>query len=119
VLNTPSLATQIFRISVYALLVLTMTLAVVPRAEAALIRGRLVRIAPNGQSFPAAGIAVTVFNEQLGRTSPSTTDGAGMYYLNNIPAGGYNLEVWVSNPPRVYSIQVGDPVTDIPPIAVP
>jgi hypothetical protein len=96
-----------------------MTLVVVPRAEAALIRGRLVRIAPNGQAFPAGGIAVTVYNAQLGRTSPSTTDGNGMYYLNNIPPGGYYLEVWVSNPPRVYPIQVGDPVTDIPPIPVP
>lgn len=108
-----------FRICVHALVVLSLTLAVAPRANAALIRGRLDRIAPNGSRYPAIGIAVTVYNQQLGRTSPSYTDAGGMYYLNNIPAGSYYLEVWISTPATVYPIQVGEPVTDIPPIVVP
>jgi hypothetical protein len=114
-----SLAQRIFRISTFTLLVLTMTLRVAPRVDAAGIRGRLERIAPNGSRYPAQGIAVTVYNQELGRTSPSYTDNNGMYYLNNIPPGGYFLEVWISTPALVYSIQVGEPGTDIPPIVVP
>ena len=48
---------------------------------------------------------------------PSVTDANGMYYLN-IPPGVYWLEVWVTNPPRIYQIQVVEPNTDIPPIAI-
>jgi hypothetical protein len=43
-----------------------------------------------------------------------------MYYLEGIPAGTYNLEVWVSRdarvPPMVFTIQVQEPHSDIPPI---
>jgi hypothetical protein len=40
-----------------------------------------------------------------------------MYYLQ-LPAGPYYLEVWLSNTPTTYPIQVNEPYTDIPPIAV-
>jgi hypothetical protein len=86
-------------------------------ASASLLRGRLVY--PNGA--PAAGLAVTVYSQIIGRSAPSYTDGTGMYYLN-IPAGAYYLEIWISPdprvPPRVYPIQVGEPYTDIPPIVI-
>jgi len=86
--------------------------------SAALLRGRLVRIGPNGAQYPAPGITVTVFRQDIGRSVQSVTDANGMYYLNNIPAGSYWLEVWVSNPPRAYQIQIVEPTTDIPPIAI-
>jgi hypothetical protein len=86
-------------------------------AKAALLRGRLERVDQYGNHYPAPGITVTVYNANLGRSAPVVTDGAGMYYLN-IPAGGYVLEIWVSNPPRVYQITVFEPNTDIPPIIV-
>ena len=90
-------------------------------AEAAVVRGRLDHVAPNGARGPVPGIAVTLYNSAMGRSSPSYTDMYGMYYLN-APAGSYNLEVWVSRdprvPPQVYPIQIFEPGTDIPPILI-
>jgi hypothetical protein len=86
-------------------------------ARAAVLRGQLVRMGPNGSRFPAPGITVTVYRSDLGRSAPSVTDSSGMYY-QTIPAGSYTLEVWVSNPPRAYPIQVVEPGTDIPQIVI-
>jgi hypothetical protein len=86
-------------------------------ASAATVRGRLI----HANGYFAAGVAVTVFNPQLGRSSPAYTGPDGMYYLYNVPPGYYNLEIWI-NPggaPIVYQIQVGEPYTDIPQIGVP
>ena len=89
-------------------------------AASSTVRGRLTRVAPNGQSFPAQGIAVTVYNPQLGRSSPAYSGPDGMYYLYNIPTGSYTLEVWASNSPLLFQIQVyPQPYTDIARIAVP
>ena len=89
-------------------------------AGTSIVRGRLFRVVPNGQSFPAQGIAVTVVNPQLGRSNASYSGPDGMYYLYNIPPGFYTLEIWSSNPPMVFQIQVYDqPYTDIAPIQVP
>lgn len=98
-----------------SLLFLIATLPVPTRA--ALLRGQLIRIYPNGARGPVPGITVTVFRSDIGRSSPSITDGNGMYYLQ-VPPGQYWLEVWVSNPPRAYQITVFEPNTDIPPIAI-
>jgi hypothetical protein len=102
------------------LMLLLASLAQPSIAGTSLVRGRLERIAPNGQAFPAQGITVTVFNSQLGRSNPSNSGPDGLYYLYNIPPGPYTLEIWVSNPPMVFQIQVLDqPNTDIAPIRVP
>jgi hypothetical protein len=89
-------------------------------ASAATVRGRLVHA---GNGHPAAGIAVTVYNQKLGRSSPAHTGPDGMYYLYNVLAGSYYLEVWVDPRPGakpvVYPIQIGEPYTDIPQIVVP
>ena len=91
-------------------------------ARASTVRGRLDHIYPNGQRGPATGFAVTVYNPSRGRSNPSYTDQQGMYYLQNVPPGTYNLEIWVSTDPRVspvvYVIEVVDPYTDVPPILV-
>jgi hypothetical protein len=86
-------------------------------AHAATVRGRLVH--PNG--YPAADIAVTVSNPQIGRSSPAQTGADGMYYIFNIPPGSYFLEIWIhpGGAPIVYQIQVYEPYTDIPQIGVP
>ena len=90
-------------------------------AEAAAVRGRLDRRTPEGPQ-PVAGIAVTVFNQQSGRSYPSYTGTNGMFYLN-VPAGAYILEIWISRDPRVrplrYEIKVWEPNTDLPPIVLP
>jgi len=93
-------------------------LAITSLASAATVRGQLVRVSPNGARAPVPGIAVTVYNQQLGRSAVARTDQSGMYYLQ-VPQGSYTLEIWTSNPPRTYSIQVREPYTNIPQIPVP
>ncbi len=88
-------------------------------ASAATVHGRLVHA---GNGYPAAGVPVTVYNQNLGRSSPANSGPDGMYYLYNVPAGNNNyLEVWMypGAQPVVYQIQVVEPYTDIPQIAVP
>lgn len=83
------------------------------------VRGQLTC---EGGRAPAVGIAVTFYNPQLGRTRPVFTGGDGMYYIN-VPAGQYNLEIWVykqgTSPTQIYPIQIRDPQTDIPRVLVP
>ena len=85
--------------------------------QAATVRGRL----ENRNRYPVAYVAVTLYNEQRGRSAAAYTGGDGMYYLYNVPPGEYLLEVWIypGRPPLTYSIQVNDPGTDIPPIQLP
>jgi hypothetical protein len=86
-------------------------------ASASTVRGRLLHI--NG--YPAAGVAVTVSNQQAGRSSPAYAGPDGMYYLYNVPPGYYYLEIWLRpDAPTMYQIQViNQPYTDIAPISVP
>lgn len=106
------------RASIYGVLLLVIT----QTANAATVRGLLRKQAPNGMFYPAPGIAVTVYRQDLGRSASSFSGADGMYYLN-LAAGPYTLEVWVSRDPRVppwvYPIQVFEPVTDIPALNVP
>ena len=100
------------RLSLSATVFLLLTTAT---TYAALIRGRLTR-----GPYPAPGIAVTVWNQQLGRSVASYSQGDGMYYLANIPPGLYVLEIWIRpGTPMTLQIQVGEPNTDIVPVNVP
>jgi hypothetical protein len=100
-------------------LVLILLLSVSVYLQAATVRGRLVRNSPQGQ-FPAAGIAVTVWCEQLGRSAASYSLRDGMYYIPNVPAGYYQIEVWIGPQNALrFPIQVSEPNSDIPPIIVP
>jgi hypothetical protein len=91
-------------------------------ATAATLRGRLDRRQPNGKVAPAAGITVTVFFPGIGRSVSARTGADGMYYLYSVRPGSQTLEIWTSPDPRAapesHSIQVRDPVTDVPPIVV-
>ena len=60
---------------------------------AATLRGQLNRKLPNGTQTPAAGITVTVLSQAKVRSSQAVTQQDGMFYLNNLPAGSYSLEV--------------------------
>lgn len=86
-------------------------------ANASTVRGRLIH--QNGSAAP--GYVVTVSNRQIGRSSPSHTDGSGMYHLINIRSGLNYLEIWIpgARSPRVYEIHVVEPHTDIPQVVVP
>ena len=85
--------------------------------EAATVRGRLV----HANGYPAAGVAVTVFNQQLGRSSPAYAGPDGMFYLYNIPQGYYYLEVWIQpgGAPLVYQVQIVEPSMISRQVAVP
>ena len=88
------------------------------QAPRALVRGRIQR-SYNGQFYPIQGVQVTLNHPQLGRTDPAYSGPDGMYYLYNIPPGSYYLEVWVTNPPWVFNVNVYAPQTDLPPVNVP
>jgi hypothetical protein len=85
-------------------------------ASAASVRGEVQH--RNGK--PAEGIAVTISDHKDFRSAPAHVGTDGMYYLANIPAGQYYLEVWV-NPqtPQVYEVKVAEPNTDMPRVTVP
>lgn len=106
-----------------AVLVAAMLLSTASVSATSIVRGQLVRVGPQGQSFPAAGIAVRVVNSQRGPSGFTYTGNDGMYYLYNVPAGNYSLEIWMSTDPGnrlVFNIRVYDqPYTDIAPIRVP
>jgi hypothetical protein len=83
------------------------------------IRGMLYWRTPQG-SVPAAGIAVSVYRADLGRSGYSYTGDDGMYYLYGIPPGDYKLEIWLRGGGMlVYQYRVFNRAwTDFPPIAV-
>jgi hypothetical protein len=85
-------------------------------ADAASVRGQLLH--QNGQ--PATSITVTISDHKNYRSAPAQVGVDGMYYLYNIPAGQYYLEVWV-NPktPQIYQVTVKEPNTDMPRVTVP
>jgi len=93
-------------------LLLFMTVAAT-LAGAAVVRGRLV----HQNQAPATGIAVTVYNPISKRTVPVHTDANGAYYIPNVSAGNYSLEIWTTTGPGAkpieYSIRVEEPYTDV------
>ena len=72
------------------------------------------------QKAPASGIAVLLNHAQKGPSSYVYTNSEGMYYLYNVPAGSYTLEVSVTSKKiQKYSIKVLDqPYTDIAPVQI-
>ena len=86
-------------------------------ARAANVRGKLLR-----GKVGAAGIAVTLLNPQTKvRTSPAYSGSDGMYYITNVKAGNYVLEVWGKGNKitSTFNIPVKEPESDINPIYVP
>jgi len=105
----------------FAILLFVFGMSVAVNASAGAVRGQLLRVAPNGGRYPAAGVAVTVFRGDLGRSGAAYTGYDGMYYLYNIPPGNYTLEIWTGAqmPSATYNIIVyNQPMTDIAPIVI-
>jgi hypothetical protein len=92
-----------------------------PVGGSSVVRGRLFRVTPQGQSYAAGGLAVSVTNTKYGRSSMVYSGADGMFYLYNIPAGQFTLEVWTAkNQALRFPINVYErPYTDINPIKVP
>ena len=95
---------------------LVATMAVAAHA-AATVRGKVVH---DKDKSAAAGYKITMSNEK-GRTTPARVGSDGMFYIYGVLPGPYQLEVWIPNtaPPMVYKIQVVEPYTDVPQLAVP
>jgi hypothetical protein len=86
-----------------------LVLAALP-AQAATVRGRVIH---TGNGSPAAGLAVTVNHPQYGRSKPVFSGPNGMFYLNGIPPGDFDLEIWTSTSSHVtVRIHVVEPLTD-------
>ena len=103
-------------------LVAALSCAGVAVSAASTVRGRIVRKGASGQ-YPAVGVTVSVNsnNAKVGRSAFVYTGSDGMYYLSNVPAGDYQLEIWVTRQkPMTYNIRVRDQAfTDIAPIVIP
>jgi hypothetical protein len=70
---------------------------------------------------PAPGVAVRVWNPQMGPSGVSFSGQDGMYYLHGIPPGGYQLQLSVNGQLLpIWQIQVFlQPMTDIAPYRLP
>ncbi|MGH9546986.1 MAG: carboxypeptidase-like regulatory domain-containing protein [Terriglobales bacterium] len=105
-------------LALYGMLLFSLMILGASRADAAVVRGRLVH-----QGQAASGIAVTVYSPSAKRTVPVRTDSSGIYYIPNVAPGNYTLEVWTSTgggaQPRTQAIKVNDPYTDVATIVLP
>jgi hypothetical protein len=103
------------------LALLFLVFAMTAAAQAATVRGQLVRGNGYGGVYAVGYVKVTLWNESRGRSSPAVTGSDGMYYFYNVPPDIYYLEVWLypGRQPLYYKIQVSDPATDIPRIVLP
>jgi hypothetical protein len=88
--------------------------------SAATVRGKIGCTAAQGQP---TGKYVTVFNAGIGRSKQAAVGSDGTFYLYNIPANSYVLEVWSranpTVPPQTFQLKVLEPYTNVPAISVP
>src|SRR5271168_4499303 len=85
--------------------------------SAATVRGKIGCAATGGSAGPVTGKYVTVFNASIGRSKQAAVGKDGMFYLYNIPANTYVLEIWSrSNPslsPQTFQLKVLEPYTNV------
>ncbi len=86
-------------------------------AHAATVRGQLVFASSNA---PAPYVAVRLNSQSKGPSEFAYSGGDGKYYLRNVPAGAYQLEVWRGGKVVLtVAVTVQEPVADLPPARVP
>ncbi|HSY52020.1 MAG TPA: DUF2012 domain-containing protein [Thermoanaerobaculia bacterium] len=84
-------------------------------AVQATVRGQIIR-SDTGQPYP--GVAVTL---QAGnaRSAPALTDADGRFYLQNVPAGTYTMEIRSKRTTIIVPVRVtGEAYTDVPRVTV-
>ena len=90
--------------------------------SAATVRGKVGCMTAGGKQGAVTGKYVTVFNASIGRSKQAAVGTNGMFYLYNIPANNYVLEVWSrsnpSLPPQTFQLKVLEPYTNVPAITV-
>jgi hypothetical protein len=77
------------------------------------VRGRLIGNGYYGPT-PIAGVVLTLYNRQLGRSARALSRPDGTFYFGNIPLGGYFVEVWLPNSPYPRTFKV---IVDRMPVA--
>jgi hypothetical protein len=86
-------------------------------ASAATVRGQLVFAANNA---PAPYCAVRLNAPGKGPSEFAYSGGDGKYYLRNVPAGAYQLEVWRGGKVVLtVAVNVQEPVAELPTTRVP
>lgn len=86
-------------------------------AHAATVRGQLVF---GSSGAPAAYVAVRLNAPGKGPSEFAYSGSDGKYYLRNVPAGGYQLEVWRGGKiVLTVAVSVQEPVADLPTARVP
>ncbi|MFZ1008668.1 MAG: carboxypeptidase-like regulatory domain-containing protein [Candidatus Sulfotelmatobacter sp.] len=94
-----------------------LTLLFASPAHAATVRGQLVFSSSNA---PAPYVAVRLNSQSKGPSEFAYSGGDGKYYLLNVPAGAYQLEVWRGGKVVLtVAVTVQEPVADLPPARVP
>jgi hypothetical protein len=112
------------------LAIVSATTAMSPRTaqQPPLVRGRLQRTYQNGQWFPAPGLGVTLRSPTGVRSSLTYSGSDGMFYLSNVRAGDYVLEIWLprsTQPFRQVNVSVqyhstaANPLCDLAPVNLP
>ena len=95
--------------------VVILTLFVALAANAATVRGKIVR----EDGSVARGAAVTLDHPQRGRSATAYVDAEGMFYLQNVPAGDYTMEVQTQNGKVTFRITVlNQEYSDVAPVTV-
>lgn len=69
------------------------------------VRGRLIGNGYYGPT-PIAGVVLTLYNKQLGRSARALSRPDGSFYFGNIPLGAYFVEVWFPNSPYPRAFKV-------------
>ncbi len=86
-------------------------------AHAATVRGQLVFASSNA---PAPYVAVRLNSQSKGPSEFSYSGSDGKYYLRNVPAGAYQLEVWRGGKVVLtVAVSVQEPLAEIPPARLP
>ncbi len=94
---------------------LLLTLLVAAAANAATVRGKIIR----ADGSVARGAAVTLDHPQRGRSATAYSDAEGMFYLPNVPAGDYTMEVQTPNDKAAFRITVlNQEYSDVAPVKV-
>jgi hypothetical protein len=85
-------------------------------ANGATVQGQLV----NASGKPSAYVAVRLTSNGKGPSEFAYSGGDGRFYLKNVPAGDYQLEVWQgSKVVTSLPVRVQEPTTTLPPILLP
>jgi hypothetical protein len=95
------------------ILLTLLVFAIATAADAATVRGKVTY----SDARPHPGVSITLTSAATGATPTVRTDEEGMFYLQNVPAGQYTMEVTTSKGKSTYRVTVtADAYSDVPPV---